>query len=84
MNRGICVYNIGMLATPEGKGARRGAAQGEIRIRRDAWVAADADGVIRAVGIGEISEEYSAEEFSRIDAGGRLVTPGLIDAHTHL
>ncbi|MCD8098837.1 MAG: imidazolonepropionase [Lachnospiraceae bacterium] len=84
MNRGICVFNIGMLATPEGKGARRGAAQGEIRIRRDAWVAADADGVIRAVGTGEIPEEYSAEGITRIDAGGRLVTPGLIDAHTHL
>jgi imidazolonepropionase len=30
------------------------------------------------------SEGYSLSRFTRVDAGGGTVTPGLIDAHTHL
>ena len=37
MNR-ILVTNIGLLATPEGRHARGGAAQGRIRFLKDAWV----------------------------------------------
>ena len=75
----LIVKNIGMLATPEGKTARRGAKQGEIRVLKDAYVVIE-DGVIAKVGTGE-PEETDAQV---IDARGRLVTPGLVDAHTHL
>ena len=75
----MIVKNIGMLATPEGKTARRGADQGRIRILQDAYVLIE-DGVITEVGTGT-PEETGAEV---IDAQGRLVTPGLVDAHTHL
>ena len=44
----LLVKNIGMLATPEGRSARKGAQQGEIRILRDAWVLIR-DGVIDQV-----------------------------------
>lgn len=74
----LLLNNIGTLATPTGKTARRGAAQGEITLLHDAWVLIE-DGVIAAVGTGKAPE---AEE--RIDAEGKLVTPGLVDAHTHL
>src|SRR5699024_2886609 len=47
---------------------------------RDAWVRIE-DGVITAVGTGEPPQAPGA---ARLDAGGRLVTPGLVDAHTHL
>jgi len=74
----MLVKNIGMLATPKGTGAKRGAAQGEIEVLRDAWVLIE-DGVIAAVGTGGAP---AAPEI--VDAGGKLVTPGLVDAHTHL
>ncbi len=75
----LIVKNIGVLATPEGKTARRGPEQGRIRMLKDAYVVIE-NGVITAIGTGA-AVEGDAEV---LDAGGRLVTPGLIDAHTHL
>lgn len=73
------IRNIGLLATPEGFCARRGPAQGQLRLLKNAWVLAE-DGIIAAVGQGE--PPCGAEQV--IDAEGRLATPGLADAHTHL
>lgn len=73
------IRNIGLLATPEGFCARRGPAQGQLRLLNNAWVLAE-DGIITAVGQGE--PPCGAEQI--IDAKGRLATPGLADAHTHL
>lgn len=76
----VLVRNIGMLATPKGSAAKRGAEQGQIDLLRGAWVRLE-DGVIAAVGTGE-ADAAADEEI--IDALGNLVTPGLVDAHTHL
>lgn len=73
------IRNIGLLATPEGFCARRGPAQGQLRLLKNAWVLAE-DGIIAAVGQG--APPCGAEQV--IDAEGRLATPGLADAHTHL
>ena len=78
MDRSL-VVNIGLLATPEGRRARGGAAQGNIRFLKDAWILCE-NGRISALGTGE----PPVEEARRIDAAGCLVTPGLVDAHTHL
>ncbi|MEP6994508.1 MAG: imidazolonepropionase [Acidobacteriota bacterium] len=78
------VRNIGCLATPLGTEARRGAAQGEIFRLRDAAIRAEG-GRLAFVG----SERDYAREFAgrsadvRLDAAGRAVIPGLVDAHTH-
>ena len=72
------VTNIGMLATPRGSGPRKGPEQGEIQILKDAWVLME-DGVITQVGAGPAPAADGS-----IDAQGKLVTPGLVDAHTHL
>lgn len=76
----VLVSNIGMLATPKGNAARCGEEQGKIEILKNAWVLIE-DGVIAAVGTGSPEGAEGAEV---IDAGGKLVTPGLVDAHTHL
>ena len=74
------ITNIGLLATPWGHSARRGRQQGEITLLRDAWVAVEG-GKIAAVGQGQPVPE---DGDTLLDAGGRLMTPGLVDAHTHL
>lgn len=78
----LVIKNIGFLATPEGFGPRAGGEQGEIRVIENAYLACE-DGCLTAVGAGEAPAEIlSGAEV--VDAGGRLVTPGLVDAHTHL
>ena len=72
------IENIGLLATPTGRAARSGREQGEIRLLQNAYLCYE-DGVITAVGTGK-----SPAVDQRIDAQGKLVTPGLIDPHTHL
>ena len=76
----LLVKNIGLLATPEGKSARRGEEQGKIKFLKDAWVLIE-DGIIASVGTGAVPAVEGAEV---VDAEGHLVTPGLVDAHTHL
>ena len=76
----LLLTNIGMLATPQGSAAKKGPEQGAIQILRDAWVLVE-DGLIAQVGTGAAP---AAADAKVVDAGGNLVTPGLVDAHTHL
>lgn len=76
------IHNIGTLQTPLGSFPHAGAAQGENRKYHNAAVLCDG-GVIKAVYENGALPEVSADT-QPIDAQGRLVTPGLIDAHTHL
>ena len=76
----LLLTNIGMLATPQGSSAKKGPEQGAIQILKDAWVLVE-DGVIAQVGTGAAPAVADAKV---VDAGGNLVTPGLVDAHTHL
>ena len=75
----LLIHNIGMLATPEGSEARRGQAQGTIRLLENAWIYTE-NGEIISFGTGNSPVTFG----EKLDAGGRLVTPGLVDAHTHL
>lgn len=78
----VLIYNIGTLQTPLGSFPHAGAAQGENRKYHDAAVLCEG-GVIKAVYENGALPEVGADT-QTIDAQGRLVTPGLIDAHTHL
>ncbi len=78
------IRNIGCLASPLGREARRGRAQGEILRLKDAAVRAE-DGRLVFVGT---EKDYTREFAGRpaevtLDAAGRAVVPGLVDAHTH-
>lgn len=78
----LLLKNIGLLATPTGSAAKRGREQGEITLLKGAYVLVK-DGVIAAVGSGEVPAGM-LEGAEMVDVKGRLVTPGLVDAHTHL
>ena len=75
----LLIHNIGVLATPEGAEARRGEAQGKLRVLEKAWIYTE-NGEIISYGTGNPPVTFG----EKLDAGGRLVTPGLVDAHTHL
>lgn len=75
----LIIRNIGLLVTPEGTEARRGKAQGKIKTLQNAWIYIENGEIIRVgTGLAPITTG------DKLDAGGRLVTPGLVDAHTHL
>jgi imidazolonepropionase len=78
----IALVNIGLLATPLGTRALAGKAQGELQMSRQAYVLMD-EGIIIQVGAGEPGADL-LQGYEVIDAEGRLVTPGLVDVHTHL
>ena len=79
--RRTLIKNIGLLQTPTGSYSHKGSKQGANEKYNDAAIA------IEDSKIAEITEDGKEPEgpFDEvIDAGGSLVTPGLVDGHTHL
>ncbi len=78
------IRNIGCLATPLGREARRGRAQGEILRLRDAAVRAEDGRIVFAGAEKDYVRQYAGRPAGAVlDARGRAVVPGLVDAHTH-
>lgn len=82
----LLIKNIGVLATPIGNSSRCGEKQKQITYINNAAVLIDDEGNIASVtGDGQLPEFSGCPEACDIlDANGALVTPGLVDAHTHL
>ena len=82
--RRLAIVNIGQLVTLAGPARPRiGAEMRELGLIPDAALLVE-DGLIRKSGsYAEICESIDAETML-IDAEGRLLTPGFVDAHTHL
>jgi imidazolonepropionase len=80
----LLVVHAELATLRGGPGARRGPEQGDVGLVPDGAVAI-ADGKIAAAGPTDtILREYKAKKTDTIDASGKLVTPGLVDPHTHL
>ncbi len=77
----LYIKNIGMLQTPVGNHKHAGTAQGENQKIQGASVFIE-DGIIRQ--IFSQPDVAGMDGDTVIDAEGKLVTPGLIDGHTHL
>ena len=87
---GLLIEGAASIATLAG-GLRRGSAQSEVAVIGDGDPAVAVwEGRIVAVGPAQdvhcqiVAAGHSLDDFHRVDAAGGLVTPGLIDAHTHL
>ena len=84
MTKSIDIRGAASLATPVGSSARRGPEQGEIlRIRQPAVRAED--GILAFVGTeADYKRQYGGRPAdSTVDATGKTLLPGLVDAHTH-
>ena len=80
----LAVVNIGQLVTLAGpQGPRTGARLGQLGLIADGAMLIE-DGCITAVGTYADLCGTIPQSASIIDAGGRCVTPGFVDAHTHL
>ena len=83
MNGNLLIYNIGCMATAEGSWQKRGKEQGEITILNDRHILIE-NGRITEIGNNPAGIASRYNNFEKLDAGGVLVTPGLVDCHTHL
>lgn len=77
----LLIKNIGCLQTPTGSYSHKGSKQGQNVKLIDAAIAVE-NGIIKEITQGG---KIPAGDFDQvIDAEGKLVTPGLVDGHTHL
>lgn len=84
MKMDLIIKNICKLVTMEGSFLPRiGKQMNELTILENAYIAV-VEGKIFQVGTGEDYKELVGENTIIDDASGMLVTPGLVDSHTHL
>lgn len=80
----LIIKNIGQLVTMQGPVPRRGPEMGEIGLITDGAVVVSGDEIIAVGKVDDVSREVDpAENCTVISAEGKVVTPGLIDPHTH-
>jgi imidazolonepropionase len=82
----LVITNIGELATPAvGRGAVHGKEMDNVQRLKDAFIGI-AGGQIIALGqLTELKQQITTtDDTIWIDARSKLVTPGLVDCHTHL
>ncbi len=78
----LLIHNISLLQTPVGNMSLRGASQGENKKYRNASVLIDGETIVSITEGGALPP--CPPDTVRLDAGGAFVTPGWVDAHTHL
>ncbi|MBQ5814236.1 MAG: imidazolonepropionase [Clostridia bacterium] len=79
----LLIRNIGTLQTPVGSFKHGGEKQGENIKLHNAAILVE-DGIIKAITSDGVLPEGADKAEIVIDAQGRLVTPGLVDCHTHM
>ena len=84
MKADLILKNIGKLVTMQGSSSFRVKEEmNKINIIEHAYIAVK-NGKILAIGVGDEFGNLCGEDTKIHDAEGLLVTPGLIDSHTHL
>ncbi|OEH91302.1 imidazolonepropionase [Bacillus solimangrovi] len=77
----VLLMNIGQLLTMESDGPRKGTDMKTLPMIENAAIGVK-DGKVCFIGKNEEASHIKAEQ--TIDCEGKLVTPGLVDPHTHL
>jgi imidazolonepropionase len=82
----LIIHSAGELLTCAGDngGPRKGAAQGDAGVIPYGAVAIRGERVLRVGPTEEVIPKFRDDQTRLIDASGKTVTPGLVDAHTHL
>ncbi len=82
MSIDLIIHSANQVLTLAGNAPERGAAQGELAIIRDGAVAISGE---KIVAVGDTLDILALADAStrKIDARGKIVLPGFIDAHTH-
>lgn len=83
MGKTLLVKNIGILQTPVGSFSHKGEKQGENLKLHDASVLIE-DGIIKEICENGALPKGAEDADEVLDAEGNLVTPGLVEGHTHL
>lgn len=80
----LLVTNIGQLCTmpTHDGGPQRGAALGDLGLLKDAAVAVHGGVIVEIGPSARLERNYAARTV--LDAEGMLITPGLVDPHTHV
>ena len=79
----LIIKNIGKLATCKSDGTKSKKDMNNIEIIEDAYISIK-DGKFISIGSKDDYHSMIDEKTDVVDANGLLVTPGLIDSHTHL
>ena len=79
----LIIHNAKQLVTTTGFSQRpaTGAETGQLQVLEDGAIAISDEKIIEVSKSNIILDKYEASE--KIDATGKTITPGLIDAHTH-
>jgi len=84
MKADLILYNIGTLLTPNpSDNPVKGKALNDLKQLKNAFIAIN-DGTILEVGVNENYKNFIGDDTELYDVQGCLVTPGLIDSHTHV
>lgn len=79
----LLIKNIGILQTPVGSYSHGGEEQGKNLKLNNAAILIK-DGIIAEITADGALPEGASEADDEIDAEGKLVTPGLVEGHTHM
>src|SRR4051812_48548621 len=80
----IVAHAAELLTMAGSPGPQRGAAQADLALIPDGAVAIAGDTILAVGPSATILAAYQGAETQVLDAAGAVVTPGLVDAHTHL
>ncbi|WP_065408970.1 imidazolonepropionase [Pseudobacillus wudalianchiensis] len=74
----LVISNAAEVVTCAGEG------MGDIGVLTNAWIAVKGDKIVGTGSQEEIINNFDINQADRIDATGKVVAPGFVDAHTHL